>query len=72
MVPGFCWTAAAAIYGLAVAGAVVVLFAPYDLRRSVAFAVTDLVSTVLLTGLAVPIMLIKLLLRHLLPEEESS
>lgn len=79
VVPGFGWTAAAVIYGLVVAGALVVLAAPPGVRRPVAFAVTVLAAAVALTAVTVPgalawfapTMLIKLLLGHLLPEEEA-
>jgi hypothetical protein len=63
VVPGFGWTAAAAVYGL-VAGAVVVLAAPPELRRPVAFAATTL-------AWFAPVLLIKLLLGHLLPGEAA-
>ncbi len=79
VVPGFGWAAAALSYGLVVTGAVVVLVTPAAVRRPVAFAVTVLASAVALTAVTVPgalawfapVMLIKLLLGHLLPEEES-
>ena len=79
VVPGFGWTAAAAIYGLVVAGAVVVLAAPPGLRRPVAFAATTLASAIALTAVTVPaavawfapVLLIKLLLGHLLPGEAA-
>jgi hypothetical protein len=64
VVPGFGWTAAAAVYGLVVAGAVVVLAAPPELRRPVAFAATTL-------AWFAPVLLIKLLLGHLLPGEAA-
>jgi hypothetical protein len=62
-----------------VAGAVAVLAAPPAVRRPVAFAVTVLACAVALTAIPVPgavawfapVMLIKLLLGHLLPEEGS-
>ncbi|QSB17057.1 hypothetical protein JQS43_01700 [Natronosporangium hydrolyticum] len=74
-VPGFGWTAATAVYAVAVAGAVLVLVAPSELRRPVGFAATVLGVTVLTaladipTALAwfAPVLLIKLLLAHLLP-----
>jgi hypothetical protein len=77
VVPGFGWTVAAAIYGLVVAGAVVVLAASPWLRRPVAFAATTLASAVALTVVTVPaalawfapVLLVKLLLGHLLPEQ---
>jgi hypothetical protein len=75
VVPGFGW--AAAIYGLVVAGALVVLAAPPRLRHPVAFATTTLALTTALTGITVPaaliwfapVLLIKPLLGHLLPGE---
>jgi hypothetical protein len=79
VVPGFGWNAATVIYGLVIAGAVAVLAAPPAVRRPVAFAVTVLACAVALTAVPVPgavawfppVMLIKLLLGHLLPEEGS-
>lgn len=75
-VPGFGWTTAAAVYGLVVAGAVAVLVAPAAVRRPVAFAAATLALTVLTTVPDIPrellwfapVLLIKLLLSHLLPE----
>jgi hypothetical protein len=77
VVPGFGWAAAAAIYGLVVAAALVVLAAPPRLRQPVAFGTTTFALTTALTGVTVPaalvwfapVMLIKLLLGHLLPGE---
>jgi hypothetical protein len=65
------------VYGLVVAGAVAVLAAPVQLQRPVAFAVTVLALAVALTAVTVPeavlwfapVLLVKLLLGHLLPEE---
>ncbi|MBN6042257.1 hypothetical protein [Amycolatopsis sp. 195334CR] len=78
-VPGFGWTTAAATYGAVLAGAVLVEFAPAGLRQPVAFAVTALALTAVL-GLAPapaavawfgPLLMIKLLLAHLLPADQS-
>jgi hypothetical protein len=79
VVPGFGWTVAAAIYGLVVAGAVVVLAGPPGLRRPVALAATTLASAIALPAVTVPaavawfapVLLIKLLLGHLLPGEAA-
>ncbi|MFJ9112010.1 hypothetical protein [Streptomyces sp. NPDC102283] len=76
LVPGFGWTSAGAVYGLTLAGAACVLVAPTDLRRPVAFAVSALAITAATTSVAVPgelawfapVLVIKLLLAHLLPE----
>jgi hypothetical protein len=62
-----------------VAGAVVVLAAPPELRRPVAFAATTLASAVALSAVTVPaalawfapVLLSKLLLGHLLPAEAA-
>jgi hypothetical protein len=77
VVPGFGWTAAAAVYGLVVAGAVVVLAVPPGLRRPAAFAATVLALPAVLITVTVPVtvawvppvLFVKLLLAHLLPEE---
>lgn len=58
---------------------VVVLAAPSGLRRPVAFAATVIAAAVALTAITVPeavlwfapVLLVKLLLGHLLPEEAS-
>jgi hypothetical protein len=79
-VPGFGWAAAAAIYGLVVAGALAVLATPPGLRRPVAFGTTTFALTVALAGVTVPaalawfapVLLVKLLLGHLLPEEAGA
>jgi hypothetical protein len=79
VVPGFGWAAAAVVYGLVVAGAVVVLAAPLELRRPVAFAATVLaVPAVLLLATVpdslawfAPVPFAKLLLGHLLPGEAA-
>ncbi|MDI3421645.1 hypothetical protein [Streptomyces luteolus] len=76
-VPGFGWAAAATIYGLALAGAVVVTAVNAESRRPVAFAVTVLAITAVAALVTVPpelawfapVLLIKLLLAHLLPED---
>jgi hypothetical protein len=77
LVPGFGWTAAALAYGLAVGGAVAVLVAAPRLRRPLAFAVTAVGSVAALVAVPLPaflawvtpVLLVKLLLGHLLPEE---
>ncbi|MFD4441895.1 hypothetical protein ACFWPK_19180 [Nocardia sp. NPDC058519] len=76
VVPGFGWWTAAAIYGLVLAAAVVVTAVPHDLRTPVAFAATVFGTAITTAVLAVPtfllwfgpVLLIKLLLAHLLPE----
>ncbi|RJL19503.1 hypothetical protein [Bailinhaonella thermotolerans] len=76
-VPGVSWGAAATLYGLILAGALAVTAVPGALRRPTAFAATALALTV---GTSVvpfprelawfaPVLLIKLLLSHLLPED---
>lgn len=77
VVPGFGWSDATAIYAVVVAGAAAVLCTPPPLRRPVAFAVTVLATAGMLSLVSVPpelawvapVLLIKLLLAHLLPEE---
>lgn len=77
VVPGFGWLDAAAVYGAALGGAAVVVVAPSRLARPAAFAVTvlavtlltSLVSIPMVVGWFAPVLLIKLLLAHLLPEE---
>jgi hypothetical protein len=79
VVPGFGWTAAAVVYGLVVVGAAVVLAAPEELRRPVAFAATVLAVAAVLVAVAVPtalawvapVLFVKLLLGHLLPGEAA-
>ncbi|MEV6275772.1 hypothetical protein [Nocardia sp. NPDC051832] len=79
VVPGFTWPTAAAIYATAVLSALAVTVAAEPLRRPIAFATTVfgiLLSTSILTVPAVaawfaPILLIKLLIAHLLPEEAA-
>ncbi|MGY0498028.1 hypothetical protein ACWZHB_05965 [Nocardia sp. FBN12] len=76
VVPGFGGWTAAAIYGLVVAAAVVVTSAPNHLRTPIAFAATVFGTAITTAVLAVPtfllwfgpVLLIKLLLAHLLPE----
>ncbi|MFJ5047458.1 hypothetical protein [Streptomyces sp. NPDC088719] len=76
LVPGFGWISAGLVYALTLAGAACVLVAPADLRRPVAFAVSALAITAATTSVAVPdelawfapVLVIKLLLAHLLPE----
>lgn len=77
VVPGFGWTAAATIYAMVLIGSIAVLVTPRALQRPVAVAMTVFGSTIALSALAVPVALlwfapvlfIKLLLGHLLPEE---
>ncbi|MFI6168132.1 hypothetical protein ACIBCN_15230 [Nocardia sp. NPDC051052] len=79
VVPGFSWLAAATIYGLALAGALLVTTAPRELRRPIAFGATALALTIAASMLTIPhvvawfapLLLIKLLLAHLLPENAS-
>lgn len=74
-VPGFTWGVAATVYGVTLAGAVIVVAAPAGLRRPAAFAVTALALAVLTTVVSVPqevawfapLLLIKLLLAYLQP-----
>ncbi|MFJ7411133.1 hypothetical protein ACIQWZ_09990 [Streptomyces sp. NPDC098077] len=76
LVPGFGWISAGLVHALTLAGAACVLVAPADLRRPVAFAVSALAITAATTSVAVPdelawfapVLVIKLLLAHLLPE----
>ncbi|WP_063056298.1 hypothetical protein [Nocardia salmonicida] len=76
VVPGFGWWTAAAIYGLVVAAAVTVTSTPHHLRTPVAFAATVFGTAITTAVLAVPpfllwfgpVLLIKLLLAHLLPQ----
>ncbi|MFD3704906.1 hypothetical protein ACFWUP_17350 [Nocardia sp. NPDC058658] len=76
VVPGFGWWTAAAIYGFVLAAAVVVTSAPDVLRTPIAFAATVFGVAITTSMLAVPsfllwfgpVLLIKLLLAHLLPE----
>ncbi|MEU7893232.1 hypothetical protein AB0B45_10215 [Nonomuraea sp. NPDC049152] len=78
-VPGFTWTAAAVIYASALAAALVVTAVPLPLRRPAAFAATALALVWTTAMVAVPgalawfapVLLIKLLLAHLLPEEAA-
>ncbi|MFC8385636.1 hypothetical protein [Nocardia sp. NPDC057272] len=76
VVPGFGWWTAAAIYGFVVVAAIAVTATPRHLRTPVAFAATVFGATLTTAVLAVPtflvwfgpVLLIKLLLAHLLPE----
>ncbi|WP_280233881.1 hypothetical protein [Nocardia cyriacigeorgica] len=79
VVPGFDWLAAAVIYAVALAGAVIVTVSPEALRRPIAFAATAF-GLVAVTSLITmphelmwfsPLLLIKLLLAHLLPENTA-
>jgi hypothetical protein len=77
LVPGFGWAAAALAWGLAVGGAVAVLLTRPRLRRPLAFAVTAVGGVAALVAVPLPaflawvtpVLLVKLLLGHLLPEE---
>ncbi|MFI6215347.1 hypothetical protein ACIBCD_25425 [Nocardia brasiliensis] len=76
VVPGFTWTSVLVVYALAMIGAVAVTISPDELRRPIAFGVTAFaivgVTSVLTVPHALawfaPVLLIKLLLAHLLPE----
>ncbi|MFD1930168.1 hypothetical protein ACFSKW_01620 [Nonomuraea mangrovi] len=78
-VPGFTWTAAAAIYASVLVAALAVTAVPLPLRRPAAFAATALALVWTTAMVAVPgvlawvapLLLIKLLLAHLLPEEAA-
>ncbi|MFJ2668437.1 hypothetical protein ACIO14_29250 [Nocardia fluminea] len=80
MVPGFGWWTAAAIYGFVVAAALVVTATPHYLRTPVAFAATVFGVVLTTAVLAVPafllwfgpVLLIKLLLAHLLPDSAAA
>ncbi|MFE3441412.1 hypothetical protein ACFXNW_00105 [Nocardia sp. NPDC059180] len=77
VVPGFGWIDAAAIYAVALGGAVIVTVAPEALRRPIAFAATAFGLVAVTSMVTVPhelmwfapVLLIKLLLAHLLPEQ---
>ncbi|KAB8194880.1 hypothetical protein FH608_017175 [Nonomuraea phyllanthi] len=79
LVAGFSWSAAVVVYGTTLAGAVAVTLAPAALRRPVAFAatafglipVTGLISVPPELAWFAPLLLIKLLLAHLLPEQAT-
>ncbi|WP_411083071.1 hypothetical protein [Streptomyces sp. cmx-18-6] len=79
LVPGFGWGPAGVVYVLTLVGAAVTLAVPSDLRRPVAFAVSALVIAAVTTSLTVPqelawfapVLVIKLLLAHLLPEDAA-
>jgi hypothetical protein len=76
LLPGYDWTAAAVTYGLAFIAAVGIVAAPDRLRRPAAFAAgaTAVAIVVQLPGVGPelawfgPVLLVKLLLAHLLPE----
>ncbi|MFD3746857.1 hypothetical protein [Nocardia sp. NPDC058633] len=76
VVPGFGWWTASAIYVIAVASAITVTSVPQHLRTPIAFAATVFGTAITVAVLAVPtfvlwfgpVLLIKLLLAHLLPE----
>ncbi|MGW0247018.1 hypothetical protein ACWDYH_10310 [Nocardia goodfellowii] len=79
VLPGFTWLAAATIYAVALLGALIVTISAQPLRRPIAFAATVFgiaITTGILTVPHVaawfaPVLLIKLLLAHLLPEEAA-
>lgn len=79
VVPGYSWLAAGLTYAMAVAGGLVVVAAPDDVRRPIAFSVTVLTIAICLTSVTMPVALlwltpvlaIKLLLGHLLPGRQS-
>ncbi|MFD9910357.1 hypothetical protein [Streptomyces sp. NPDC059063] len=74
-VPGFGWGAAAVVYAIVLGGAVVVTAVPGEVRRPAAFGVTVL-AVAAATPVAVPdelawlapVLCVKLLIGHLLPE----
>lgn len=78
VVPGFGWGAAGLVYGLAICGAALVLAVPAHVRRPVAFAVAVLATGAVAAFATVPavlqwfapVLLVKLLPAHLLPEGE--
>ncbi|MEV0855906.1 hypothetical protein [Nocardia fluminea] len=80
VVPGFGWWTAAAIYGFVVAAALVVTATPRHLRTPVAFAATVFGVVLTTAVLAVPVfllwfgpvLLVKLLLAHLLPDSAAA
>lgn len=75
-VPGFPWLAAATMYAIALVAAVAVSVATAELRTPVAFltavfgiaAVTNLPAVPTFLAWFAPVLLVKLLLAHLLPE----
>lgn len=79
-VPGFGFAEAAVIYALALAATVAVTTAPIAVRRPIAFCATVFAITVFTSVLSVPhavawfapVLLIKLLLAHLLPENSPA
>ncbi|MFI6501494.1 hypothetical protein [Nonomuraea typhae] len=79
VVPGFTWTAAAVIYTLAMAGAVITVAVPKDVRRPAAFACTALaigltvpLGVPAIIGWFAPVLLVKLLLAHLQPVDDPA
>ncbi|QEV64835.1 hypothetical protein CP982_22425 [Streptomyces spectabilis] len=73
-VPALAWSTAAAVYALALAGAVAVTAAPAAARRPAAFGVTVLAIAATPTtppevAWLAPVLYVKLLLGHLLPED---
>lgn len=79
-VPGLHWWAAAALYLFTLVGALAVAFAPSEAQRPAAFAATVTGAAGALLWLPVPpalawlapVMLIKLLLGHMLPESGAA
>ncbi|WP_194834679.1 hypothetical protein [Nocardia sp. XZ_19_369] len=79
VVPGFTWLAATVIYASALTGAALVTAAPRELRRPIAFGATAAALTITTSMLIIPhvvawfapLLLIKLLLAHLLPENAA-
>ncbi|NUT40077.1 MAG: hypothetical protein HOV86_08790 [Thermoactinospora sp.] len=76
-VPGVTWRAAATIYLITLAAALIIEFTPASLKRPAAFAAAAL-ALALLPALPAalswfgPLLLIKLLLAHLLPEDQAN
>ncbi|QVQ51563.1 hypothetical protein J4H86_22685 [Spiractinospora alimapuensis] len=79
VIPGFSWITATTIYAATLVAAVLVTAAPPSLRRPLAFTLVVLGLTLLATVASVPpvvawfgpVLLVKLLLAHLLPEEAA-
>ncbi|MEU8900840.1 hypothetical protein [Nocardia sp. NPDC048505] len=80
VLPGFTWLAATVVYTVALLGACAVTATPPPLRRPIAFActvfgiaiTTGLLTVPLVVAWFAPVLLIKLLLAHLLPEAVHS
>lgn len=80
VIPGFSWITAGAVYAATLTAAVLVTVTPEPIRRPVAFTLVVLGIT-LITSVATipaviawftPVLLVKLLLAHLLPEEAAA